>query len=70
MQRKGIRKVKIYKKFRGTGMRLCDPDPRAVPWLNVSGDWLQQAGFAIGDQIEITVGENELHIKKGGHGDQ
>ncbi len=70
MQRKGIRKVKIYKKFRGAGMRLCDPDPRAVPWLNVSGDWLQQAGFAIGDQIEITVGENELHIKNCGHGDQ
>jgi len=67
---KTSRKVKIYKKFRGAGMRLCDPDPRAVPWLNVSGDWLQQAGFEIGDQIEIMVGENELHIKKGGHGDQ
>lgn len=67
---KRSRRVKIYGKYRNGGMRLCDPDPREVPWLNVSGDWLKQAGFEIGDQIEITVGENELHIKKGGHGDQ
>lgn len=70
MKQKANRRVKIYGKFRSAGMRLCDRDPRAVPWLNVSGDWLQQAGFAIGDQIEITVGEKELHIKKDGHGDQ
>jgi bifunctional DNA-binding transcriptional regulator/antitoxin component of YhaV-PrlF toxin-antitoxin module len=31
--------------------------------LNVSGIWLEQAGFGIGDQIEITVRQNELIIK-------
>jgi hypothetical protein len=42
------RKVKIYSKFQGGGYRMCDPAPKEVPWLNVSGNWLKEAGFAIG----------------------
>lgn len=34
-----------------------------VPWLNVNGIWLEQAGFRIGDQIEIDVQNNQLIIK-------
>lgn len=70
MTAKTNRRVKIYSKFRSSGWRLCDPAPKEVPWLNVSGDWLKQAGFEIGDQIEITVKQNELHIKNCGHGDK
>lgn len=66
---KTSRLVKIYSKFRGGGYRMCDPAPKEVPWLNVSGNWLKEAGFDIGDRIEITIKPNELHIKKDGHGD-
>ena len=33
-----------------------------VPWLNVSGLWLEAAGFKAGDRVEITVSENTLVI--------
>lgn len=43
---------------------------RDVPWLNISGLWLEQAGFKVGDQIEVTVGRRVLKIKKkAAHGD-
>lgn len=67
---KSVRKRKIYSKFQGGGSRICDPQPKEVPWLNVSGIWLRKAGFEVGDQVEITIKPNELHIKKDGHGDQ
>lgn len=35
-----------------------------VPWLNLNGQCLAQAGFEIGDRIEINVRQNELVIKK------
>lgn len=42
-----------------------------LPWLNLSGVWLEQAGFAIGDQLEITVSNGYLEIKNlSTHGDQ
>jgi hypothetical protein len=66
MNSKRTRKVKIYSKFRGGGWRLCDPAPKEVPWLNVSGNWLKEAGFAIGDRIEIIVNQKELLIKNCG----
>jgi toxic protein SymE len=34
-----------------------------VPWLNVSGVWLEQAGFRIGDRVQITIEQNQLIIK-------
>jgi hypothetical protein len=34
-----------------------------VPWLSLSGLWLEKAGFSIGQKIEITVTEKELRIK-------
>ena len=43
---------------------------RDVPWLNISGLWLEQAGFKVGDQLEIVVGRRVLKIKKkAAHGD-
>lgn len=42
---------------------------KQVPWLNVSGHWLEQAGFHIGDAVEIIVEDNVLTIKNAGHGD-
>ena len=54
------RQVKLYSKYRS--LRTSWED-KVVPWLNVSGVWLQQAGFKPGDRVEITIGHNELIIK-------
>jgi toxic protein SymE len=37
---------------------------RKVPWLNVRGLWLEEAGFNVGDPIEIIVSKEKLIIKK------
>ena len=34
-----------------------------VPWLNLNGNWLEAAGFKIGDQIEINVQQKQLVIR-------
>lgn len=57
---KSNRKVKLYSQSRpsqgsSTGLKQ-------VPWLNVSGVWLEQAGFSAGDQVEITVRKHQLII--------
>jgi len=60
MANKKPRKVKLYSKS-----RPCQSSCRGlkeVPWLKVSGLWLAQAGFCTGNQVEITVRENELSI--------
>lgn len=36
---------------------------KTVPWLTLSGIWLEENGFTIGQQVEITVKQNELIIK-------
>jgi toxic protein SymE len=36
---------------------------KTVPWLTLSGIWLEENGFKIGQQVEITVKQNELIIK-------
>lgn len=55
------RKVKLYSRSRPSqsGMRRL----KDVPWLNVSGVWLERAGFGIGDRLTITVREKELVIQ-------
>lgn len=35
---------------------------KTVPWLNLSGVWLEKAGFDIGDSIAITVSSNKILI--------
>jgi len=61
MSKTTTRKIKLYSQTR-TSRTSCT-GLKQVPWLNVSGVWLEQAGFGIGDQIEITVRQNELIIK-------
>jgi len=36
---------------------------KIVPWLSVSGVWLEQNGFKAGDTVTITVEQNQLIIK-------
>jgi hypothetical protein len=34
-----------------------------VPWLNVSGVWLEELGFKVGDTVNITTREKLLIIE-------
>ena len=36
---------------------------KIVPWLSVSGVWLEQNGFKAGDTVIITIENNQLIIK-------
>lgn len=66
MGEKKCRQVKLQPKTRQLAYSRKD-----VPWLNVSGVWLEQAGFHVGDRVEITIEENTLIITNPtGHGDQ
>ena len=52
-------KVSGYGSFRGT-----DGEEHYKPRINLNGKWLAEAGFNLGDQIDVMVGENEIVIKK------
>lgn len=36
---------------------------KIVPWLNVSGVWLEELGFKVGDTVSITTREKLLIIE-------
>lgn len=38
---------------------------RAVPRLRLSGRWLERCGFAVGDALQVTVGNGLLLISRG-----
>ena len=52
-------RVSGYGSYRGT-----DGEEYYKPRINLNGKWLAEAGFDVGDQIDVTVGVNEIVIKK------
>lgn len=64
MAHKTTRKLKIHGKSQARAWN----NHKDAPWLNVSGLWLDKAGFNIGCMVEITVAPNQLIIKKAGNG--
>lgn len=56
-----IKRAKLHSKRRSSSYRSSVS--RNLPWLNLSGIWLEQAGFCIGKQIEIRVENRQLIIK-------
>jgi len=54
-----IKHMKLHGKHR---RRIHQPG-RNVPWLNANGLWLEQAGFSIGQRVEISIGDRQLIIK-------
>lgn len=38
--------------------------PNFKPKLTISGDWMQKAGFNIGEKVTVSVSENLLIIQK------
>lgn len=70
MANKPTRQIKLHGKYSEpkTGWRR---EGKEVPWLNVSGIWLEEAGFKIGDLVQITIENNMLIItSQQCHGDQ
>lgn len=63
MQNKHIRRVKLHGKYRPSRSKLWNSNGREVPWLNVSGNWLAELGFNIGDMVRITAREQLLIIE-------
>lgn len=57
MKRK-TRKLTVYKT---TGTRY-----QHIPQIKIQGDWLKEAGFLIGDRIQIKCQKNKLIISKQG----
>ena len=37
---------------------------RPVPKLRLSGRWLEQCGFAVGDDLQVTVGRGMLLVSR------
>ena len=61
----GEEKGHRYLKVCGYGtFRDADGDEVIKPQINLNAKWLAEAGFNVGDQIEVTVAENELIIRK------
>ncbi|MBR4454669.1 MAG: SymE family type I addiction module toxin [Solobacterium sp.] len=44
--------------------RDADGDEVVKPQINLNAKWLAEAGFKVGDQIDVTVAENELVIRR------
>ncbi len=59
MAEKNTKKIKLHPKHRA----LSWGNYKIVPWLTISGIWLEQAGFVIGAYVEITIEQNQLIIK-------
>ena len=50
------RKLKVYHSYRSS-------DKKAVPELRLIGQWLEQSGFKIGEQVHVTIKDQEIIIK-------
>lgn len=50
------RKLKVYHSFRSS-------DKKAVPEVRLIGQWLEQSGFRIGEQVQVRIKDQEIIIK-------
>lgn len=65
-----VNKVR-YIKLSGKAHPRDNHQYKNLPWLNMSGVWLQEAGFNIGDRLQVNVSQGQLTITNGaGYGDQ
>jgi len=54
------RQLKVYPKYR----KRPNLKDHRVPELRLIGSWLAQAGFTIGDKVEVQVSNKQLIITK------
>ena len=58
MATRKIKRIKLQSRYRelSCGQKI-------VPWLNISGLWLEKLGFEVGDMVSITTREKLLIIE-------
>ena len=61
MSKGSVKEVKIQCRNRIT--RRDFRGYKQVPWLSVSGVWLEDHGFGIGSKVSVTVRQGELIIR-------
>lgn len=54
------RKLKVYPKYRPL---LSSYQGQVVPEVRLCGLWLEQSGFKIGEQVQVTIKDQEIIIK-------
>jgi hypothetical protein len=64
--KKDRRVLRLCRKYQRREGGLYDPQPKdvVVPWLNLNGRWLEEAGFMWGDYVSIHVSKEKLVIEK------
>ena len=50
------RKLKVYHSYRSS-------DKKAVPEVRLIGQWLERSGFRIGEQVQVTIKDQQIIIK-------
>lgn len=67
MKQKTVRKAKLQSKTYSNIQVLFPGAPktpeRKVPWLNISGRWLEEIGFYVGSTVRITTQDKKLIIE-------
>jgi len=48
--------------FRKLKIGYLFTNKKPVPKINISGKWVQEAGFQIGEDVKITVAKNQIII--------
>ena len=60
-----MRKLTVsYRNETRTGQGYGSSRYISVPYLPLSGKWLEQAGFEIGSKVQVEVKDGQLVIKK------
>lgn len=58
--------ARLIKVGRTTQMRSSGGSPVVVPFIRLSGKWLERAGFLEGDVIEVTAAKGEIRLVRQG----
>jgi len=64
MAKNNNKQVKVQAKSRPSQSRCIGASGKDVPWLNLSGIWLAEAGFNIGDTVRVVRRSGLLLIER------
>ncbi|MFC3196329.1 SymE family type I addiction module toxin [Parapedobacter deserti] len=64
LAKKNNKQVKVQAKYRPSQSRCVGATGKDVPWLNLSGVWLSEAGFNIGDTVRVVWRSGLLLIER------
>jgi hypothetical protein len=59
MEKQQTKTIKLQSKWR----TLAWGNQKIVPELRINGKWLSNHGFKAGEQVEITIEQNQLIIR-------